>query len=209
MAETKRLPEISVLEGPIVQSARAMSDYRAQIASLQEKEDQEEQQIKAEAVSIRLAEQKRNNFIGLVRVVDSETPPVRAEFRMSKSSALALSEETKLNAMFGAKRPLLFEREKVITQILDPNALIEEIKARGQNPWDYLSISVKSGLDRALADSKSVIVDEAFLPKKGFLETMNDVVDTLKADAVAYVKDYLNRVLSPIVNMPRAKGEKK
>jgi len=205
----KKLPEISVSDGQIVQAAKEMSQCRARIATLEEQQSKAESRIKDNADAVRHSEQNKNNYIGLIRVVDESIQPTRVEFRIGKSSALALSEEKKLDGLFGAKRPLLFERDKVITQITDPGALIDELKARGNNPWDYLDIKVKPGLDRALADSKNVIVDEAFLPKKGFLETLNDMVGTLKAEAVTYVREYLDRVLSTHVVMTKAKGDKK
>jgi hypothetical protein len=209
MADKKKpLPEVSVSEGAIVGHAKEMANYRAQIADLQEKEDQVCGRIKTDAESLRQAELKRNNFVGLIRIVDDSMAPVRCEFRINKNGAFAVEDESKLDGLFGASRPLLFGKEKVITEITDPSALIEEIKARGQNPWDYLNISVKTGLDRALADSSHVISQEAFLPKTGFLATMNDIASTMKPESLSFVKEYLTKVLSAIVSMTKAKGDK-
>ena len=205
----KSLPEISVSEGSIVNYAKRMAGLRAQIATLQEQEDQASGNIRTEAEVLRQAEVKNNNFIGLIRIVDNSLAPVRCEFRITKNGALAIDDEKKLDGLFGASRPLLFGKEKVITEITDPTALIEEIKARGQNPWDYLNVSVKTGLDRALADSKHVVSQEAFLPKQGFLSTMNDIAPTMKPEGLSWVKEYLKTVLAAVVSMTKAKGDSK
>jgi hypothetical protein len=212
MAEAKKLPEISISDGPIVNYAKRMVELRTEIASLKDKEDQACNSIKAEAETLRKFEAnkvKGRSFIGLIRIVDKDTPPVRCEFRMAKNSALALTEESKLTALFGASRPLLFGRDKVITEITNPSALIKELELQGKNPWDYLNLTVKPELDRAIADSKNVIAQEAFLPKKGFLETLNDIASTLKDEAVTFAKQYLDSVLTPVVSMTKAKGESK
>jgi hypothetical protein len=202
----KKLPEISVSTGPIVEQAKKMAGYRVQIAALQEKEDEANDRVKLAAIGIRESEAESKNFIGLIRIIPTDTPPLRCEFRIAKNSALDVSEEPKLDALFGAQRPLLFGREKVINEITDPSALIEELKLQGKNPWDYLDLKVKPGLDRAVADSKNVIAGEAFMPKKNFLETLNDIAGRLGTEALTYVKEYLSSVLSPVVAMTKVKG---
>ena len=212
MPSQKKLPEISVSHGAIVQHAREMAGIRGQIAVLESQEKAACQKIKDSAESVRKArlEGKEDpRFVGLIRIVADDVAPVRCEFKLAKNTALKLSEEKKLNDLYGAARPLLFGREKVITEITDPGALIEELKAQGKNPWDYLNLTVKPELVRAVADSKHVIAQEAFLPKKGFLETLNDIEGTMKPEALDYTKEYLNNVLTSSVNMTKASGEEK
>lgn len=216
MAEKKKLPEMTVSTGSILDHAKKMVEIRTQIAVLKEKEEQECVAIKVDAEALREDEANKGkdyrSFIGLIRVVDESTPPVRVEFRMASYSALPIEEEPKLNALFGTSRPLLFGRHKTITEITNPNGLIEEIKARGQNPWDYLDLRVKPEMDRALADSTSVIAKEQILPKSGFLDTLNDLDGignaAMKEDAIAYTKLYLKAVLMPVVSVPKARGSK-
>ena len=192
------LPEVSVNSGAIVESAGKAVEVRSKIADLSTEEKELRTFIEDASKEVRAEEQLKGNYIGLIRITGKELPPVRVEFRIN-NGALNVNEEDTLNTLYGASRPLLFEREKAVTQITDPDALIKELVALGKNPWDYLDIKVKSGLDRAVTDFPSVVSVEAFLPKKGFLATLNEILHTLSDDAKAYTGKYLDKVLNPTV----------
>jgi hypothetical protein len=136
-----------------------MADIRAKIAVLKTQEETACQKIKAAAEPMRQARIDGDDdprFVGMIRIVANGLTPVRCEFKLTKNTALELTEEKRLTEMYGASRPLLFGREKIITEITDPGALIAELQAQGKNPWDYLNLSVKPELVRVVADSKNV-----------------------------------------------------
>lgn len=111
MPDKKKLPEISVSSGPIVQHAREMADIRAKIAVLKTQEETACQKIKAAAEPMRQARIDGDDdprFVGMIRIVANGLTPVRCEFKLTKNTALELTEEKRLTEMYGASRPLLF-----------------------------------------------------------------------------------------------------
>jgi len=114
MPDKKKLPEISVSSGPIVQHAREMADIRAKIAVLKTQEETACQKIKAAAEPMRQARIDGDDdprFVGMIRIVANGLTPVRCEFKLTKNTALELTEEKRLTEMYGASRPLLFGRK--------------------------------------------------------------------------------------------------
>jgi hypothetical protein len=202
-AKKKPLPEINIDSGVLVDEARKAIHARSEKAQAETEEKDAKKKMAEEAEKIRAkCLEDSEGYIGLIRVTSKtqEIPPTRVEFRMS-NGALDINEKGKLDEMFGASRPLLFGREKVITEILDPDKLIEQMKAAGKNPWDFLTLSVKSNMDRVVDDAadKTVVSQEAYLPKSGFLATLDDIAHTLADKAKEYVKAYLAKTLKPSV----------
>jgi hypothetical protein len=200
----KGLPEITVSapdHSNIVRKAKEALAFRSQLADLTAKEAESKEAVANLAKIIRIAEEAdQNNYIGLIRITDPDMTPCQVQFKMS-GGALALEEEDTLNAHFGAGRPLLFEKDMVVTGVINPDALIAEIRARGQNPWDVLEIKVKKNLDQMVATSEHVTKEEAYLPKEGFLATLNEIKHTLGDKAKEYVTRYLIQVLKPTVDL--------
>ena len=151
------------------------------------------------AEEIRQTEVTKDHYVGIIRVTGDDMAPTRIEMRMEKG-ALAVDEGSKkLDTLFGGSRPLLFTKDKVVNEITNPAALVAELIAQGKNPWDFLNISVKSGLDLAVAESPNVVAAEAYVPKAEFLNTVEDIKHTLSANAKTFLKVYLETALKPRV----------
>jgi hypothetical protein len=199
MASKKQsLPEVNVDAGQIVDEARAAVEARSKVAEFTTIEKQHTEAISKLAVEKRVEEAGRDNYIGIVRVTGQDLPPVRVEMRM-ENGALDVSEDSNLDAIYGSTRPLLFQREKVVNEIIDPMALIQELVDAGKNPFDYVDLKVRTGMDHILVESKHVTSGEAVLPKEGFLNTVNEIKNTLSPDAKEYTKAYLENALKPRV----------
>jgi hypothetical protein len=178
--------------------------------------EQEETIAKGEledlASQLRTGEARNDNYIGMVRIVKPEAgaddmAPVRIDFKMStKNGALKTSELSTLNELFGALRPQLWEVGKAVTDIHDPAALVKSFQDVGLNPWDYLKISVREGMDAIISQHPGVTAVEAVLPKTGFLARLQEFGKNLADEAKEYIWSYLHVALSPSVNLG-AKGK--
>ena len=194
----KALPEKNIDKGPILATAQALVDLRSRIAGLETQEKAEKKNLAELAEGVRSEEEANTNYIGLIRVTGDGLPPIRVEFRL-QNGALDVSQEEDLNKLFKSARPLLFGREELVTTITDPAKLLTDLQAQGRNPWDYLEISVKDGMHRVVSEwSDAVVAEEAFIPREGFLATVNDVVHTLTTEAKNFLKDYLVRALKAV-----------
>jgi hypothetical protein len=206
MAKSKKaLPEITVTKvtnaGLVAKAAEALA-LRTRIAELTAQETELKKALADAAVIVRRTEEGKGNYIGLVKITDAEQSTVQVQFKI-QNGALRVEPESEatLLAHYGSARPLFFEKDVVITSIPDPDALIADLKAKGQNPWDLLELKVKPGVDRALASSPHIIKDEAFLPVEGFLATSNEMKHTFSKEAKAFHTEYLERVLKPAVSL--------
>jgi len=203
-AKKKALPEISVgapEHADLVQLAKDALALRSQIAELTSRETEAKKAIAEKAGLIRTVEETaKGNYVGLIRITDADQTPSQVQFKVT-GGALALEEGTALDEMLGSARPMLFEKDVAVTGVTNPDALIAEIRARNMNPWDFLDISVKKNLDRSVADSVHVTKEEAYLPKEGFLATLNEVKHTFDDKAKEYLKAYLAQVLKPAVDL--------
>ena len=103
--------------------------------------------------------------------------------------------------MFGGMRPQLWEKGKAITDIHDPQTLVKAIVDAGQNPWDYLHLVVKPGMDEIISRHPGVTAVEAILPKTGFLARLQEFGKNLGEEAKEYVRAYLNQALNTSVNI--------
>jgi hypothetical protein len=199
MAE-KKLPEINIGEGPMVDNAIELVRLRAEKAQIETREKELRASVETQAVTLRDAKLEANEIIGLIRVTN-ERATIRVEFRVDSSKApIDISQEEDLDDLFGGARPLLFGKSTVVTEIVDPEALIAAVKASGSNPWDLLRLSVKPGCDDSIARyTDQVVSNTAFMPKEGFLATVKDIWHTLGQEAVGYLKDWIKKVIKPTV----------
>jgi hypothetical protein len=105
-----------------------------------------------------------------------------------------------LDELFGAARPLLFQKTRVVTEITDPVKLIADLVAAGKNPWDHLTLSIKGEQDGVVAGcSTAVVVQEAFLPPKGWMESLNNIAGTLTETAFGFISEYIKKATNPTV----------
>jgi hypothetical protein len=200
MSKTKTKPEVSIdKEHPdfagLVDRAKQASDIRIRLAGLQTEEKKAKKYIEIDAKTVRESELKKGNYVGLIRVIDDSLPPVRIEFR-NNGKCLDVGQEQELDRLFGASRPLIFKREKVVTDILDPEKVIADLKAAGKNPWDFIKIDIKDNQDSVVAENTDgVKSDEGFVGQKDMLSTLNNIGDTLTQEAQDFIKEYLEHTL--------------
>jgi hypothetical protein len=191
-------PEINVDKGVIVGFAKEALEARAEAAEYTTIEKQNSELIAKHSEILRQEEIARDQYIGIIRITAENQAPVRVEFRM-ENCALDVSEEANLNAIYGAQRPVIFQREKIVNEIIDPLALVQELVDAGKNPFDYLDLSVRKGMDHVIVESKNVTSGEAFLPKEGFLGKLNEIKHTMSPEAKEYTKNYLQGAIKPRV----------
>jgi hypothetical protein len=194
-----KLPEINLDTDPAKDLAlKAITAHDAVATS-----EAEEKKLKKEIVDLceqaREKEADKDNFIGLVRIVPKEESPVRCEFRMNGNGSLAVAEETNLNSLFGPSRPLLFERIKVVTAILDPSKVLSDL---GPDAWDHVELRVKEDHDQiVISKSTAVSFEEALVAKKDFLNTLKDITHTLTNKAKVFIRSFLKQALSPAITV--------
>lgn len=193
----RKSPEISINSGEIIEHARTAVAARAIIAEKTTVEDQGKKRIRELSDGIRIEKLGNKEYIGIIRITGNDLPPVRVEFRMD--GALDMIESDKLDRIFGTLRPQLFQPKEIVTSITDPAGLIQEMIDQGKNPWDYLKIEVKDGMDSIVARYLYVISQSALVPTEEFLNTLNDVRDTLSDEAVMYLEDFLTTAQKPRV----------
>jgi hypothetical protein len=205
MAKSKKsLPEISVnaqTHPELVAVTKRALNLRSQIAELETQEKTSKARIAELAEGVRRTEEReKSNYIGVVKITDEEMAPAQVQHKMC-NAALAITEGETLDHHFTSARPMLWEKDMVITGISNPDALLTELREKGQNPWDLLELKVKTGVDRALESSPNVIKEEAFLPVEGFLATLNEIKHTLSPEAKEYLSKYLETVLKVTVSL--------
>lgn len=198
--KAKTKPEISIdKKNPdfagLVQRALDASNIRAKLATLQTEEKKAKKYIEIDAKAVRESEIKKGNYIGLIRIVDDILPPVRIEFR-NNGKCLDVGQEQELDRLFGASRPILFKRDKVVTEILDPEKVIADLKAAGKNPWDFIKIDIKDDQDSVVAENTDAVKsDEGFVAHKDMLNTLNNIADTLTQEGRDFIMEYLEHTL--------------
>jgi hypothetical protein len=205
------LPEVNVNVGDSVNKAQILGALRAQIAELQTKEKMLKAELAVSSENLRnnLLEQE-NKCIGLIRITGDDQAPVRVEFRQN-GGPLDLSEEAKLDQLFGGARPNMFEKVRAINKITDPQALVDSMKESGVNPWKYLCLGIRPDSNRHVAEAnpKGVTFVEGILPKKGLISAVAEVFSSLSNDAKEYIRKYFLKTLKPTVVVgSRGKGGK-
>ena len=198
MAE-KKLPEINIAEGQIITEATELVQTRAAKAILETKEKILKASIEVQAAAVRDEKMDKGEIVGLIRLT-TEQMPVQVQFKIdSKKAALDLSEEENLDDIFKGARPLLFGKDKVVTEITDPEELLKAMRDSGRNPWDFLKLTVKENMDEVVASYPHVTSNDTFMPKIGFLATLHDIWRTLSIEAIEYMKTYVKEVIKPSV----------
>ncbi len=204
------LPEISTENADLVNAAKEAIQHRAQAARHTKQEKDHRKSMEEGALELHNEEFGKGNIVGLIRIIDSEIPPTRVEMRIN-NGALDMSEEETLTEHFGARKAELFEHAKVITEITDTSELIKALENKGLNPWEYVNVTIKNGMDEAVLSAvgdEHVVSAEAFLPRQGFLSKLNDMFSVLGDKAKQYVKEYLSSVLKPTVVLGTAATKK-
>jgi hypothetical protein len=191
-------PEKNINSGEMVTLAQKALEARAKAAEYTTVEKATSEEISKKAEHERREEIGRGNYLGIIRITGENQSPVRVEFRL-ENGALNVSEEANLDALYMGSRPVLFKREKIVTEITNPLTLIQELIAKGKNPFDYLELKVRDGMDHALVESKNVTSAEAFLPTEGFLSTIDGIKGSMSEEAKTFTKNYLEGALKPRV----------
>jgi hypothetical protein len=202
MANEKKLPEINVDTGTIVEDAAKLVAIRAQKAELETQEKALIASIAAQAVTIRneKLDAKPGEVIGLIRITGNNQAPIQVQFKIdSKMAPLDLEDEETLEELFKGARPMLFDKSTIVTGITEPEQLLQAIKDSGSNPWDFLKLSVKDHMGEIIARYPQAISSVQFMPKTGFASTLHDIWHTLGAEAIGYISDYVKKVLKPSV----------
>ena len=191
-------PEININTGELVDLAKKALEARAKAAEYTTVEKTTSEEISKKAEHERREEVGRGHYLGIIRITGENQSPVRVEFRL-ENGALNVSEEANLDALYKGSRPVLFKREKIVTEITNPLTLVQELITKGKNPFDYLELKVRDGMDHALVDSEHVISAEAFLPTEGFLNTVDGINGSMSDEAKTFTKNYLEGALKPRV----------
>ena len=205
MATKKEIIVTKDTNPALVELVRKAGVLQDQISDLQTQEKVLKTQITTQAEAIRTKEEiDKTNYIGLIKVVDEDQPTSQVQFKIC-NGGLAETEGPVLEGHFGSDRVSLFEKGYAVQNILDPDALITEMKTKSLNPWDYLNLSVKPNLDRTFKDSNFVTIDQAYLPVEGFLVKLNNIKHTLSIGAKAYITKYLAVCLKPSIVLGKQK----
>jgi hypothetical protein len=189
MAE-KKLPEANIGSGQIVDDAAELVRIRAEKAKLETKEKELIAKVAEQATTIRDGKLNEGEVVGLLRITD-ERAPIQVQFKVSSKEAEKHTED--YDNIYGTARPLLFERDTIITGITDPIGLMDAMKADNRNPFDFLEIIPKKGSEEIVSGYEQVMSDTRMMPKTGFLATASDVWNTLTANArthlIRFIKD--------------------
>lgn len=194
------LPEVTVSDGPMLGLAKELVRLKTEMGGLEAAQKTAKEDLAGKASDLRTAKAEKDDYIGMIRIA-GDTAPVRVEFRANKTkAALDIDQASALDELFGATRMLLWERGMVITGVTDPAQLIADLTTAGLNPWEYLQVSVKPEMERIVADkSKAVVAWEAFLPVKGFLNSVRDTIHTWTDQAKEYFRAYTAQALEPYI----------
>lgn len=213
--DTNALPEKIVSSVDFVEIARRALSARSSRAQFEKVEETTKDELAEKAKALREAEAEQDNYIGLVRIVKPATDtedmqPVQIQMKMTgkkkadangkRGAYLMIEDLPVLDELFGANRPVLWEPTKIVTSVV-PETLLESMKAASLNPWDYLEIKVKDGMDHIVARHAGVTSTEVVAPKEGFLARLQEFGKNLMTEAKEYVRAYLKEALVVNVNI--------
>jgi len=206
MATRTVCPEVVVGQGPMSIAAHKAADAKEKVAHYKLLEEAARKELCTMAEEIRDKRVSKNEYLGLVRVVDVDLPPTRVEFRFD-DQVVDVAELPKLDEYFDNYRADLFERAKVVSDIPDPDKLFAAMKKDGLNPYDYMELKVREGMDGIVARyrDRGVKITEAFLPRKDFFTKLTECAVDLTVEAKAWVKTYLDRALKSVVVISKEK----
>jgi hypothetical protein len=213
--DVNALPEKVVSSAEFVDLARQALSARSSRAQFEKVEETTKDELAVKAEALREAEANSDNFIGLLRIVKPETDtedmqPVQIQFKMTgkkkpdtngkRGAYLLMADMPVLDELFGANRPVLWESTKMVTSLV-PDTVIESMKTAGLNPWDYLELKVKDGMDPIVARQAGTTSIEVIAPKEGFLARLQEFGRNLCDEAKEFVRDYLKEALVTAVNV--------
>jgi hypothetical protein len=213
--DTNALPEKVVSSMEFVEIARRALSARSSRAQFEKVEETTKDELAVKAKALRESEAEQDNYIGLVRVVKPVTDtddmqPVQVQFKMTgkrkadangkRGAYLMIEDLPVLDELFQANRPVLWEPTKIVTSVV-PDTLLESMKAGSLNPWDYLELKVKDGMDHIVARHAGVTSTEVIAPREGFLARLQEFGRNLVDEAKEYIREYLKEALSVSVNI--------
>lgn len=205
MAKSKKaLPEVVVSKQShpeLIEVTRKALSLRSQIAALETEEKAAKTRIAELAEGVRRKEEReKSNYVGLVKITDEGMSPAQVQHKMC-SAALAVTEGETLDHHFNSARPMLWEKDISQATIINPDALLTELREKGQNPWDFLELQLKDNADLALKSSPNMAFKEDYFPVEGFLATLNEIKHTFTPEAKEYLSKYLETVLKATVSL--------
>ena len=178
--------------------AKKAVDARKQVNAFSIEEKKQKEEIIELSELLRIESADKDDIIGKI-VIAPSNGTCRVEFRLNNGS-LDSGELANLDKLFEGARPDLFEPTEIVSEINDPDALIDALKSAGVNPWDYLNIGVKKDQDKIIIEKgEGITTDDAILPKKGFLTKLRPLMDLLSEEAKIYIRKYLKLALNPTV----------
>lgn len=208
----KKAPEVSVTEGAIIEHAIAWQKCRALKAKIDAREKVAQEGIITEASTLRDSKLENREIIGIVRAVPEEQTPVITNFQCkSKESGITLEDAEAVRPLFNGAFDELFQEDTVVTGVDKPEQLIDAMREDGRQPFDFLELVPKKGMDHIVAEyGEYVSADTAYVPVEGFLATLNDFIRSIPDEALEAVlnKDgdtkenlfqYIQRVFRPVV----------
>lgn len=205
------LPEKSLNSGQAAEVAAKLAEVHGKLAEFQTEEKNLKEQLAALIDTDRRAELNRNNYVGLYRITPEGVAPTRVEFRLESRGkvdkrAIAVDQEQLLTNMFGANKAVLFEKCCAISEVTDPVKVIQDLVAKGLSPNSVLEITIKEGHEKTVSEATdAVVAHQAFLPRRGFLSTLNDIKAQIIDQTRNWINQYLNATLSKKV-CPGTKG---
>lgn len=185
------MSELTVRDGSMALHAKMAMDVRKQIVDLESQETNAKDLIKSEVMAMAEAERVNGNYVSIIRIVPEDSAPVRAELRVT-NGALNITDKPKLETLFGGATDDLFEQDTQIGTIVDPQAIIDALKAKGIDPWSILGVIVKNG---NIAIQAGAPYTQVLVPKKGFMDTLCELGNRLSD----HISAYLNHTLRPTV----------
>ena len=202
-AKKKGLPEITVSateNADLVTIAKNALALRTQISALEAQLTEAKKELADKAKVLRATKEATGSYIGLIRIIDGEQTPAQVQFKIMNGS-LALADKPTLEAALGSACNFLFAEDMAGDEILNPNALLDEVRGKNVDPWTVLELRVKKGMDALLKDSPNISKAEVLMPREGFLATCNEFAHTFLDSAKQLLAGYLDKVLTVAVDL--------
>ena len=185
----------SVLE--IRPSAETKALYKAGARALDLRRKIEELAEEEQAIRLQLASELEKFFdTGIDQYYEKVILPLDTHGSIALTRKgdpeITITKESKaqMKALFGNLRALLFPMRTRAT-VLDVDALVEEIRARGNDVQDYLDIEPRKGVEGAFHGMKSVDVTEVFETADDWFERLNDSSNRLGVQAKEFVRNFI------------------
>jgi TusA-related sulfurtransferase len=108
------------------------------------------------------------------------------------------SYEKELDKMFGGNVDKLFEKSKVVDQVMDKRAILHTILTNPAVNLNDIEITIKSTSLMELIEKESkgaLTTKEVILPKAGFLEALADLPEAMRKSTYGFVKAFLDKCM--------------